>query len=117
MLKRLQKHRINAFARQFGRCCYCLLRMWLDNIQEFAESLGLTLGEAKRLQCTAEHLKARKDGGTDSKDNIAAACLHCNRQRHWFRPAPAPDCYKQLVQKEMRKGRWHPASLVQRLAQ
>jgi len=50
---------------QGGRCCYCGRR--------FTET-GLT-------RATIEHRKAKMDGGSDRVANLAAACLHCNRNR------------------------------------
>lgn len=31
---------------------------------------------------TAEHLKARHEGGPDTAKNIVAACSYCNHRRH-----------------------------------
>lgn len=62
MQSRIQKHRQSATRAQQGLCFYCHRPM----------------GKA----VTAEHLKARKDGGTDRKDNIVAACRACNHGRH-----------------------------------
>ena len=28
-----------------------------------------------------EHRKPKMDGGTDARENLAAACLHCNQHR------------------------------------
>ena len=60
-----------AFNRQGGKCFYCGLRMWLNSQK------GPSL-----LRCTAEHLKARSEGGSDGPSNIVAACWHCNHTRH-----------------------------------
>jgi hypothetical protein len=73
---------------------------------------NLTPKEASGLLCTAEHLTARRDGGKNSANNIAAACLHCNRARHG-RPKPMdPLAYQALVQRRIRKGAWHPGSIT-----
>jgi hypothetical protein len=66
---RLQKHRQSAFIAQQGRCIYC----------------GCNMGNHP----TAEHLQARQDGGTDRRDNIAAACWRCNYRRHADRDCAA----------------------------
>jgi 5-methylcytosine-specific restriction endonuclease McrA len=65
--------------------------MWESDPGAFAEQFGLSTEETKLLQSTAEHLTARCDGGTNSRKNIAAACLACNRARHSGRSASAPD--------------------------
>ncbi|WP_206597344.1 HNH endonuclease [Pseudacidovorax intermedius] len=61
-MTRLQRHRQAALSAQCGRCIYCL------------RPLG--------SKATAEHLRARQDGGTDRRENIAAACSSCNHGRH-----------------------------------
>jgi 5-methylcytosine-specific restriction endonuclease McrA len=72
--------RRQASNRQGGFCYYCDVRMWLASPEE----LGLLKGSAnaRRLQCTAEHLVPRADGGRLSATNIVAACAHCNHTRH-----------------------------------
>ena len=74
----IYKHRLAAFTRQKGRCYYCDLPMWLPQSKEFAVKFKRSERYSPRLQCTAEHLKARQDGGTDSRENIVAACAICN---------------------------------------
>ncbi len=107
MPKSLVRPRTIAYARQSGRCFYCGLPMWLDNPLEFASKHGITLGQAKRFQCTGEHLEARQDGGTASQSNIIAACRFCNQHRHRRKRPPPSNVYKQLVRKRMSQGRWH----------
>jgi hypothetical protein len=100
------RHRNRAFRAQQHRCCYCGVLMWTRS----PEDLGLPqdLHEAARpLQCTAEHLKARCDGGLNYSSNIAAACHHCNCSRHRLAPAPSPQDYQSLVQREVAQGGWH----------
>lgn len=65
--KSLKKPRSLAFSRQFGICCYCDQPMWSGNPHEFALKYKITMGQAKRFQCTGEHLKAHKDGGRQHK--------------------------------------------------
>jgi len=50
--------RVEAWSAQGGRCFYCLARI-------------------SRRQATADHVRARANGGTD-RDNIVAACAACN---------------------------------------
>lgn len=114
MTKSLARPRATAYARQSGRCFYCGLPMWTRNPLEFASKHNITPAQAKRLQCTGEHLEARQDGGSDTHSNIVAACLHCNQGRHCRNQAPPPDLYKQLVRKRMAKGRWHHQEVFQR---
>ena len=33
------------------------------------------------LGATIEHLKAKMDGGTNARENLVAACRHCNQHR------------------------------------
>lgn len=57
---------------------------------------------------TAEHLKARMDGGRDTRENIVAACRHCNHQRHALFPgqAPDPETYQAYVLLSVASGLW-----------
>jgi hypothetical protein len=83
--------------------------MWRGALEPFAQLHGMTLGQARQFQCTAEHLLARQDGGKDGSDNIVAACWACNQRRHKRKKAPEPDAYKELVQKRVACGKWHPS--------
>jgi hypothetical protein len=115
MTKSLARSRAKAYARQSGRCFYCGLPMWTNDAREFASTHGITLAQARRLQCTAEHLEARQDGGSDSFSNIVAACRRCNHGRHRRKVVLPPDRYTQLVRKRMKQGRWHDRLALQRL--
>lgn len=64
------------------------------------------------LQCTAEHLIPRSEGGSDMPSNIVAACLHCNGTRHKRKIPPSPGRYLSLVRSRIAEGRWHPAGIV-----
>jgi HNH endonuclease len=88
--KSLKRLRAAAFKRQHGSCCYCRKPMWIDDCAAFAAAHRLTLRQARRRQCTAEHLLARHDGGGDTRSNIAAACLECNLTRHRRKAPPPP---------------------------
>jgi 5-methylcytosine-specific restriction endonuclease McrA len=114
MSKSLAHSRAKAYARQSGRCFYCGLPMWTEDAREFASTYGITPAQAGRLQCTAEHLEARQDGGSDSASNIVAACWHCNQGRHRPKEALPPDRFKQLVRKRMNQGRWHDRRVLRR---
>lgn len=105
--KSLSRLRAAAFLRQSGACFYCSLPMWLTDPLSFSRHHSLSMRQTKLLQCTAEHLKARCEGGIDSPANVVAACLRCNRQRHRSKVAPSPDRHRQRIQKLMVLGRWH----------
>jgi hypothetical protein len=78
----IRKHRNHAFISQRERCYYCDCPMWLDRPESFAGRFGIRPEEIHLFQCTAEHKIARQDRGKDTRDNIVAACWHCNHQRH-----------------------------------
>lgn len=103
----LVRPRAHAFSHQSGRCFYCGMPMWDGNPLEFANEHGITLGQAKRLQCTGEHLVARQDGGSTARSNIVAACRFCNEVRHRRKTPLPPERYMLLVRKRMKLGRWH----------
>ena len=77
-MSRIKTHRRKAFLEQSGRCFYCSAEMWLAHPDRFASRYGIREREAWRFKCTAEHLVARCDGGSDSQTNIVAACAVCN---------------------------------------
>lgn len=110
---RLQHLRQLALIRQGGRCFYCRQLMCTDDTPLFAQKLGITARQAMSLRCTAEHLRARQDGGRDTADNIVAACFLCNKRRHQGRPNRAPDAttYAARVRERVALGKWHPAGL------
>ena len=74
MPQSLSKSRSLAYKRQKGRCYYCRAPIWLENLADFAAKYKITDRQAVRFQCTTEHLKARQDGGTNTRENIVAAC-------------------------------------------
>lgn len=108
----LARFRAAAFALQGGRCFYCKQPMWLSHPEAFAARHGLTFRQVRWLQATAEHLHARKDGGSQSASNIVAACRLCNLRRHARKAAPCPQDYERLVMTRMAQGRWHPFKLA-----
>ncbi|WP_084612094.1 HNH endonuclease [Ferriphaselus amnicola] len=104
---RLTKNRNSAFVRQSGLCHYCNFPMWQgDSSKQYAQAYGLSLTAAQKFQCTAEHLLARQDGGTDYADNIVAACRYCNQKRHKRKMPAEPSSFRQLVQNRVRRGKW-----------
>lgn len=105
--KTLIKSRSTAFERQGGRCYYCDFPMWRGSIEHFARLYGITLGQARQFQCTAEHLLARQDGGGDGRSNIVAACLVCNQRRHKRKQPLEPEIYREFIQRRLSQGRWH----------
>lgn len=108
-MKRLAVIRSAAFQRQNGRCFYCNCPMWQHSPEQFAADHRLTIRQAMSYQCTAEHLRARQDGGRDAPDNIAAACRFCNSGRHKRKVPPPPEKFQRYVQHRMARGAWHAA--------
>jgi len=104
----IPKNRLLAFERQKGRCYYCDVPMWYEKLPEFAGNYGIRESQAKRFQCTAEHLLARQDGGTDERKNIVAACYFCNSTRHRPSKALSPVEYRKKVLRRVRRQKWHP---------
>lgn len=105
--KSLSKPRSKAFINQQGICYYCNQPMWLNDPEKFTLKYNLTLKQARRFQCTGEHLIAHQDGGTSAQNNIVAACRYCNQQRHRRSNVPSPEQYKKFIGRRMNKGRWH----------
>jgi 5-methylcytosine-specific restriction endonuclease McrA len=104
----IKKPRHSAFLKQGGRCFYCGQPMWEDNQMAFAERHGLTMRQARRFQCTGEHLTPHSQGGPATPGNIVAACLHCNKSRHSHGADRTPEAYLTRVRSRMNAGRWHP---------
>lgn len=115
-MSKIKQLRKRAFNAQNGICCYCGNAMWETDEPAFRERNRLTEKQSKMLQCTAEHLVARQDGGKDAVGNIAAACLYCNRHRHAAKVALPPDRYKERVGREMAAKRWHQIFLPAAMA-
>jgi 5-methylcytosine-specific restriction endonuclease McrA len=105
--------RAAAFCRQGGCCYYCDKPMWLDDPARFGREHGLPARRLKSLQATAEHLTARRDGGTNAWQNIAAVHALCNRRRHQRKKALPPDRFRALVQHRMKNHRWHDRAVLQ----
>lgn len=107
MSKSIVRFRAAAFAQQRGRCFYCDCPMWESNVEQFSYHHRMSLAQARHFRCTAEHLKARRDGGACSRLNIVAACRTCNLRRHARKVSLAPEAYRRLVLSRLRQGRWH----------
>ncbi len=106
MPNRIPKHRHSAFVHQAHQCFYCGCPMWEDAPQEFAARRGIPLELAELARCTAEHLKAKCEDGTDARRNIVAACLYCNQKRHRT-PEPLDSTrYRRFVRDNIKHGRW-----------
>ncbi len=108
---KLRRFRKVAARRQQHRCHYCDAPMWSNNPWAFAERHGLRLEDCVHFQCTAEHVIARRDGGAEVR-NIVAACRHCNLTRHETEdPLPA-DAYREQVQQRVAESRWFTRALM-----
>lgn len=104
-----------AFEQQQGRCYYCHSPMWLTDLESFRARYGLSKPEALQFKCTAEHLQARSEGGTNVRENIAAVCWLCNQRRHRRRHPPCPEKYRSLVRQRIAHGRWHWPAVLSKL--
>ncbi len=81
--------------------------MWLHDPQVFAKKYKITTKQVQLFKCTAEHLKAKQEGGKDSESNIVAACHYCNQKRHKYKSPKEPISYKQYVTNRLEKGKWN----------
>lgn len=106
----------SAFVKQESHCFYCGVQMWLKDNKQYIAEFGLTKREAMRFQCTAEHLVARCDGGSDAPDNVVAACKFCNQTRHRRKCPPTHHAYKEYVCNRLAMGRWHSRRYVSLLS-
>lgn len=108
MNKSLKRYRAAACLSQGSRCFYCAAPIWLIEEGKFASEFGISLRQAKLFKCTAEHLQARQDEGSNRRSNIAAACLFCNKRRHAGRKvALTPAEYRRHVRARLAVGRRH----------
>ena len=111
MPTQLAQSRSHAFHRQHGRCHYCRLPMWLDDLPSFLRRYSLTRRQALLMQCTAEHLTPRHKGGRAGRVNIVAACAFCNHTRHRAHVALDATRYARKVRTRLAKGAWLPADV------
>ncbi|ENW23319.1 hypothetical protein F925_02277 [Acinetobacter lwoffii NCTC 5866 = CIP 64.10 = NIPH 512] len=103
----IQRNRQKAYLAQSKLCYYCNQPMWEKDKESFISQYKVKPTIANFLQCTAEHLTARKDGGKNTEVNIVAACKYCNNTRHKSKNALTPENYKMRVQKRLLKKEWH----------
>jgi hypothetical protein len=109
--RKIKNLRNKAAQAQKGRCYYCREPMWDGDPTAFSERFSLSLREALRYRCTAEHLHERGRGGADVERNVVAACHYCNRTRHLAKRAKDAVSYAKHVKSRMEVGRWHPIRL------
>lgn len=109
MTSRVARLRTRAFIKQRCLCFYCKQPMFESDAAAFAKQHGLTIKQALSRRCTAEHLRARRDGGLNTAENIVAACWFCNKRRHSRKNPLSPERYKNHVSREVRRRKWHPA--------
>ncbi len=98
----IKKNRTLAFEKQSGLCYYCGYPM-----------LRTPSSSKKRspFLCTAEHLQAMSEGGSNLVSNIVAACWFCNSRRHRTKKVRLPAEYKAYVQLKIKCSRWHQKKL------
>jgi hypothetical protein len=72
-----QKRLMKLSEQQNHRCCYCGKRTWSAHYGEDGIWQDMS---------TIEHIRCRKNGGTNKKGNIAMACSHCNNRRARMNP-------------------------------
>lgn len=106
--------RSTAFFRQDGYCYYCDCQMWLANPVPFMAEYGITELQARRLQCTGEHLHPASEGGGTTLANIVAACWFCNVTRHRRAKPQSPSAYRARVRGRMAQGRWQQRWVFER---
>jgi len=85
--------------------------MWRNDQAAFADRYKLSKKRARLFRATAEHLVARRDGGSDRLQNIVAACWFCNSRRHYARDPLSPNEYAIKVRAQLAKGKWHGFSV------
>ncbi|PKA43216.1 restriction endonuclease [Rhizobium sullae] len=114
---RIQILRRKAAQRQGGQCYYCHFPMWESDPGVFSARFALSRRAALHFRCTAEHLKARCDGGRDIAENIVAACQFCNGNRHRKKLPKDAASYANFVRSRLQQGRWHPVKLKHQTSQ
>lgn len=108
MASYLARHRLHAFSKQCGLCFYCEFPMWSGSPDELRGKYRLANASIADLQCTAEHLIPKSDGGANSRQNIVAAHLFCNQERHRTANVLSPEEYRREVQAKVARGQWLP---------
>lgn len=108
-MSQLTHSRSAAYLAQGGYCCYCCLPMPEPGQHEAtAARLGLSPKIARAIECTAEHLHAKGEGGTEGQANIVAAHRVCNERRH-RQPQHVlePEVMFDSAVKQVAAGGWH----------
>jgi hypothetical protein len=113
MSSSLARARTHAYIHQSGLCYYCRRPMWNDanGLEAMTANSNISYRKARNLQCTAEHLEARSEGGSNSQSNIVAACRFCNMTRHRCKSPRDPVEYRKHVQNRLRRKKWHPLQI------
>ena len=112
MTSRITLVRRRALGKQRYECFYCGFPLWepkLRPIEDYLPMVGMTRQQAKQFKATAEHRTPRCEGGSNSAENIVAACRRCNHTRHhrtYVQPLPM---YQQFVRRRVAKRAWHHA--------
>ena len=107
-MKTLIRNREHAYEAQGGRCYYCRCSVWRgEEFNAFCKRYSLTPRQALKLQCTAEHVTARCDGGSDAAENIVAACWRCNISRHRRKKPYQPNAFVAYVGRRVASCKWH----------
>ncbi len=100
---------------QGGRCYYCGLPMWDESVDPRLPTICRPERLPMSLRCTAEHLVARSEGGSNFAENIVAACLYCNCGRHRRKCPPPPEAFRSHVQKRMAAAKRRASQIDSRL--
>ena len=106
MSNRLASTRRKACISQSYRCFYCHTKMWESDSAEFISQYKASPYLAKKLQSTAEHLKPKCEGGSNTIENIVAACQFCNSTRHKAKKPLDSSKYLEFVQSRVKNGHW-----------
>lgn len=106
MTASIKRARARAASAQGHRCYYCNSPMWERDSDSFASAHALTKSQARLFRCTAEHLRARSDGGSNAATNVVAACWFCNSKRHRSGRPLEPAQYRRRVSALMLRGEW-----------
>lgn len=68
-----------AYEAQHGLCFYCKFAAILPDAK-FRQAIPCSSDWPPNV-ATREHLRRRRDGGTDADDNVVMACARCNWRR------------------------------------
>ena len=113
MSQSLKNKRARAFKSQNGKCYYCMIPMWLTEVTDHFFQSRISTKAMSRIRCTAEHVEARCDGGSDAIENLVAACWFCNSTRHRMARPSSSNKYRKHVMSRVKRGKWHPPYIHQ----